>query len=281
MRSRTVTALAVALALPASPAVAQTQGGFTAKPPRGSFADLAAGRLKVPVHCPSACTVAARLTVPAQDARRMAMPWWETQQLLAVEGDEDTFEEGDWLLGLELVTPAVRKRLTPSLLFGLFSTVRVKVELQADLDDGESLTPSVTGRLRWPAPASEQGGRGSPRGIVRSISGPSSFALGTPSGAFSVRLRPTSGQREIRAGVTTAGAILSTPGFAFYDGAHRAGPAGLRRGGTFTLRVPLRHGNLSTATDLAPLAAQVFVDVVDRATGRVRDHAVRRFVLTR
>jgi hypothetical protein len=280
MRSRTAAAMAVALALPTAPAVAQTQGGFTAKPPHGSFADLVAGRLKVPVHCPSACTVAARLTVPAQDARRMAMPFWETQQLLAVENDTDTFEAGDWMLGLELVTPAVRKRLTPSLLFGLFSTVRVKVELQADLDDGESLTPSVTGRLRWPTPASEQGGRGT-NGIVRSISGPSSFALGTPSGAFSVRLRPTTSDRVIRAGVTTAGAILSTPSFAFYDGARKAGPAALHRGGTFTLHVPLRHGNLATAADLAPLAAQVFVDVADRATGHLRDHAIHRFALTR
>lgn len=281
MRSRTVAAMAAALALPTAPALAQTQGGFTAKPPHGSFADLAAGRLKVPVHCPSACTVAARLTVPAQDARRMAMPFWETQQLLAVENDNDTFEAGDWLLGLELVTPAVRKRLVPSLLFPLFATVRVKVELQADLDDGESLTPSVTGRLRWPTPASEQGGRGTPSGIVRSISGPSSFALGTPSGEFSVRLRPTASNRAIRAGVTTAGDILSTPSFAFYDGARKVGQAALRRGGTFTLRVPLRHGNLATATDLAPLAAQVFVDVVDRATRHLRDHAIRRFTLTR
>src|SRR3954453_5665072 len=117
MRPRTVAAMAVALALPASSALGQTQGGFTAKPPRGSFADLAAGRLKVPVHCPSACTVAARLTVPAQDARHMALPFWETDQLLAVENDNDTFEAGDSLLGLELVTSAVRKRLVPSLLF--------------------------------------------------------------------------------------------------------------------------------------------------------------------
>src|SRR3954470_5745580 len=172
MRPRSAALLAAALALPGPAALAQSQGGFSARPPHGSFADLAAGRLEVPVHCPSACTVAARLTVPAQDARRMALPFWKTDQLLAVENDTDTFEAGDAMLGLELVTSAVRKHLVPSLVFPLFSSVRIKVELQADFDSGESATPSVTGRLRWPAPADENGGAGI-HGIVRSISGPS------------------------------------------------------------------------------------------------------------
>lgn len=281
MRPRTAAVLAVAFALPAPTALGQSQGGFSAKPPRGSFADLAAGRLKVPVHCPTACTVAARLTVPAQDARRMALPFWKTDQLLAVEGDADTFAAGDAMLGLELVTSAVRNYLVPSLLFPLFASVRVKVELQADLDDGESATPSVTSRLVWPAVASENGGRGTPHGIVRSISGPSSVTLGTRSAAFDVRLRTTSAGTVIRAGVTTAGDILSTTDFTFTDGGRRAGPRSLRRGGTFTLHVPLRRGNLSTAGQLAPLAAQVYVDAVAGATGVVRDHGIRRFVLTR
>lgn len=273
--------LVAALALPVPTALAQSQGGFTARPPHGSFADLAAGRLKVPVHCPTACTVAARLTVPAQDARRMAIPLWKTDQLLAVEGDNDTFAAGDAMLGLELVTAEVRRRLIPSLLFPLFGSVRVKVELQADLDDGESATPSVTSRLVWPPVASENGGRGIPRGIVRSITGPASVTLGTRTAAFDVRLRPTSARSVIRAGVTTAGDILSTTSFTFTDGSRAAGPAALRRGGTFTLHVPLRHGNLATAGQLAPLSAQVFVDVVDSASGRIRDHGIRRFTLTK
>jgi hypothetical protein len=167
------------------------------------------------------------------------------------------------------------------LLFPLFGSVRVKVELQADMDDGESATPSVTSRLYWPSVASENGGRGAPRGIVRSISGPSFVPLGTRTAAFDVHLRPTSANSVIRAGVTTAGDILSTTNFAFTDGSRKAGPKALRRGGTFTLRVPLRHGDLGTASQLAPLAAQVFVDVVDRASGAIRDHGIRRFTLTR
>jgi hypothetical protein len=138
----------------------------------------------------------------------------------------------------------------------------------------------VTGKLRWPQPAPEDGGRGA-AGIVRSISGPSSFPLGTRIGAFTVRLRPTGPGRVIRAGVHTAGGLLSSDRFVFLDGGRKATGAALRRGGTFTLRVPLRGKLLRAAKDVAPVAAEVFVDVVDATTDAVRDHGIRRFTLTR
>jgi len=273
--------VAAALLLPVPAALGQSEAGFTARPPSGTFRQLADGTLKMRVHCPTNCTVAARLTVPAQDARRMALPFWEEDQLLAVESDNDSFPAGDAMLGFQLVTSAVRRYMVPSFEFPVLGSVRVKVELQADFDDGGSATPSVTGHLLWPATDDENGGRGTPRGIVRSISGPRSVALGTPTASYTVDLRPTSAASTIHAGVHTGGGLLDSASSAFYDGARKVGPKALRRGGTFTLRVGLRHGNLRAANDVAPLAAEVYVDVVDGATGKLRDHGIRRLTLTR
>ena len=279
MTHRIATLSLVLAALCPAAASAQSQGGFSARPPSGSFADLAAGRLTVPIHCPSTCTVAARLTVPAQDARRMVLPFWKTNQLLANEDDNDSFEAGDHRLGLELVDAEVRRSLVPSLLFPLLGRVRVKVELQADFDEGGSATPSVTGWLRWPRSPVQRGGRGA-AGLVRSISGPASVPLGSATAGFAVRLRQTSAQRVVRAGLVTAGGLLSTRRAAFSLGTRRVGAARLRRGGAFTVRVPLRGKRLDTARSFAPLPAQVYVDVVDSASGAVVDHGIRRFTLT-
>lgn len=254
-------------------------GSFTAKPPQGTFKQLLAGKLSVPVHCPEACTVAARLIVAAKDARRMALPSWQSNQLLAIENDEDSLPAGNSRLGLTMISAAVARQMRASLAFPVLGNVGIKVELQADWGDGAEGHTSVTGRLRWPSVPGDRGGRGG-HGLVRSISGPTAVPLGTATGTFSVRLAPLPAGAKLQAGVRTAGGLLSTESFELYAGSRRAGPAALRRGGTFTMRVPLKGPGLQQADRVAPLPAEVYVRVLGRS-GKRLDRGFRRFTISR
>lgn len=239
-------------------------GSFTARAPQGSFRDLLDGKLTLPVHCPQDCTVAARLIVAAQDARRMAFPLWRANQVVGTESDEDNLPAGTRRLPLVPASAAVGRQLRGSLAFPIFGWVGIKVEIQADWGEGSYIT-SVTGRLRWPSLPLPRTRRGS----IRSIAAPGTVALGARSVSASVRLGP--GRSLPRGGVRSAGALLDGAG-QFFSGDRVATPAQLRRGGTFTLVARWDEEATKAASGVAPLPAEVFVK-------RGGKRAARRFTV--
>lgn len=247
------------------PARAQEADGFSAKAPRGSFGDLSAGRLTMPVHCPQDCTVAANLIVAAADQRRMGFPGWRSQLPVATESDQDSFSAGDSKLTLATF-PTLVGRLKDALAFPLFGRVRIKVELQADWGEGSVIT-SVTGSLRWPLVGDDNGGR---RGTVRGIDVDEPVSLGDRRARFTVRLAP--GSSAFAAGTRVAGSTANSQTFTVLDGARPATKAALARGGTFRVIVRWGAGAVQRASGLTPLAAEAWVQ---RGTSR----AVRRFTL--
>lgn len=255
-----------------TPAVAFTvrgsdDGNFVARAPRGTFRDLLRGRLRVPIQCPQECTVAARLTIPAKDGRRMGIPGSRANPVIGQETDADTFAAGPAMLLLAPPTAQMKRRLRAALAFPLFRRVVVKVELQADWDDSGSRFTSVTRRLPWPAPPPADGRDGT----ILDVEVPGSIAASAKVARLAVRLAP--GRSLPTAGVRSAGAAVdvSTTTFLRRDG-RAAPPAALRRGGTFVAVVTWDDEAVRDAGGVTPIVAEAWVQ-------RGRSRAARHFTL--
>lgn len=253
-----------------TPAVAFTvrssgDTSFTAKAPRGTFRDLLAGRLKLPVRCPQECTIAARLTVPAKDGRTMGIPGTRANPVLGQETDDDTFAAGSALVPLAPPSRVMKRRLAAALAFPLFSSLVIKVEVQADWGEGSVFT-SVTGRLRWPSPPVADGRDGT----ILDIDPPGTVSATARSARFQVRL--ARGRSLPVAGVRTAGAAVDVRGEFLTRSGKAASPAALRRGGTFVVAVAWDEEAARDAASVTPIAAEAWVR-------RGKSRAARRFTL--
>ena len=244
-----------------------TSGSFTAKPPRGSFRDLLAGKLVVPITCPEECVVAARLTVPAKDGRRMGIPGSRANPVLGQETDADSFPAGSHRLVLAPPTKLMARRLRAALAFPLFPRLVVNVELQADWGDEGSVFTSVTGNVRWPRPAVPPDHTGS----ILEVDAPDRVAAAARSVRFGVRLGP--GRSPVSAGVRAAGATVDSKAFQFLTPTGRtASPAALSRGGRFVVVVTWDEESARDASGITPIVAEAWVR-------RGKNRAAQRFTL--
>lgn len=210
----------------------------------GSFSDLWRHRLKVSVTCTQTCDYEGTLEVSAADASRFVT----TKRVIGF------FSHAQAPKGTSTTT--VTPRLSPFFqVWPLFSgPVAVTVRIGG---------ASASGSLAWPKVASDRDGKG--RHLIKGISGPRSVSLASSSVDYQVRMAGLPGTRYIVAGIDTPGNYLISQAKWYMDGRLATG-ADFRKGGTFTLTIPIAGAprGVAKARQFAPASAEVQVGILNK-----------------
>lgn len=245
-------------------------GDFKLSAPHSSMDALDRGRFPVTFRCPATCDAALRVRVSRDAARRMGIPSWRTNQVIAtldVEGGS----------GAKTVHLAVARNVAAhirsSFQFRLFEELPVTVAA-----DFRSTEKSVSTTLAWPN-YRVRPSHAFDRRIFLSVRGPSRISLSKRFAVFRVRIAKipsNAGKVVFSAAIFTAGGLLSS------SQDNGVPYAVARNGGTFTLKLPIASARgVRQARSVAPLAAVLEMGLLVKHRNKSEDAPARPFTLVK
>jgi len=254
----------IGLALAVVPATTEGDEAFTVSPSTVTVTQFLGNKMRLHVHCAAPCDVDAQVGIGSTAARRLGILTFSDPPVIGT-AQATMHAAGDFDLPVIPSDPAgdVQKALG----FALFKELPVTIVAHS----GSAQATAKTS-LRWPKQRAERGGHGDGP-FIKSITGPRRVSLRAKVATFKVRIARIPGARLL---VT----LVVTPGNHFTSGVPDALPNAVAdRGGTFTIKVPIRRARgHADAVKLAPLAAELSLGLVTKRKG---DNAIFRFTLVR
>ncbi|MEA2495659.1 MAG: hypothetical protein QOJ29_3570 [Thermoleophilaceae bacterium] len=258
----------------AAPA-AQAADDVSVQPFNTTLKALIGSKATISASCSAPCDLKIEVSVTPAVAKRLGLLSFKSAPVIA-SGGMTGAPAGASKLPVS-VDGTVSQFFLPDAALPLFKkSMPVRVTAHATIA-GVVHDSTASGAVTWPKLESFPGGRGR-GGLVTSLRVPAKVPVRARTLTATLTMRRWPGPRFFLVGLMTAGGHGNTISRTIYKGSREV-DGEVADGGTF--RVVWKLKALRKASPVAPLAAQVYVSIVNLKGRGGEDHSIARFTLTK